>query len=133
MDYVDSLTDGERSKIITENAVQSTVHFQKRIEKLFNLFKYDDIFEGFHVSEFYYRIEFQARGAPHVHTLLWLSDETGIEAPSFWSSSDLNDSKLPEDLKEMLKNKSGPSDNAATESMEDLENRKEEITQLAKF
>ena len=62
MEYVDELSNGERSKIITENAVQSTVHFQKRIEKLFNLFKYDDIFEGFHVSDFYYRIEFQARG-----------------------------------------------------------------------
>ena len=62
MEYVDGLSNGERNKIITENAVQSTVHFQKRIEKLFILFKYDDIFEGFHVSDFYYRIEFQARG-----------------------------------------------------------------------
>ena len=62
MEYVDGLSNGERNKIITENAVQSTVHFQKRIEKLFSLFKYDDIFEGFHVSNFYYRIEFQARG-----------------------------------------------------------------------
>ena len=62
MEYVEGLSNGERNKIITENAVQSTVHFQKRIEKLFNLFKYDDIFEGFHVSDFYYRIEFQARG-----------------------------------------------------------------------
>ena len=53
MDYVDSLTDGERSKIITENAVQSTFHFQKRIDKLFNLFKYADIFDGFHVSDFF--------------------------------------------------------------------------------
>ena len=62
MEYVDKLSNGERNKIITENAVQSTVHFQKRIEKIFNLLKYDDIFDGFHVADSYYRIEFQARG-----------------------------------------------------------------------
>ena len=59
MEYVDKLSNGERNKIITENAVQSTVHFQKRIEKIFNLLKYDDVFDGFHVADFHYRIEFQ--------------------------------------------------------------------------
>ena len=134
MEYVNRLTDGERSKIITENAVQSTVHFQKRIEKLFNLFKYDDIFEGFHVLDFYYRIEFQARGAPHVHTLLWLSDECGKQAPSFWSSTDLEKSRIPDDLKEMLKNSPELADtwNDATDSTVNLEIRKEEICNLAK-
>jgi hypothetical protein len=134
MDYVDKLSDGERSKIITENAVQSTVHFQKRIEKIFNLFKYDDIFEGFHVSDFYYRIEFQARGAPHIHTLLWLRDETGKEAPSFWSTNDLTDSKIPDDLKQMLKEKiniSTPGKDTRHPN-EELDRRKEEISILAR-
>ena len=135
MDYVDRLTDGERSKIITENAVQSTVHFQRRVEKLFNLFKYDDIFEGFHVSDFFYRIEFQACGAPHIHTLLWLEDENGNGAPSFWSTSDMDNSKLPDDLKDMLAtnlNSADPSVSNIDKTKKDLEKRKEEISNLAK-
>ena len=70
MEYVDGLSNGERSKIITENAVQSTIHFQKRIEKLFNLFKFTDIFEGFYVSDYYYRIEFQARGEKKIYNFI---------------------------------------------------------------
>ena len=61
MEYVNSLSDAERNQIISRSAVQSTVHFQKRVEKIFNLFKYDDeIFDGYVVSDYFYRIEFQA-------------------------------------------------------------------------
>ena len=67
--------------------VQSTVHFQKRMDKLFSLMK-DDFFDGsndaYHVSTYFYCIEFQQRGAPHLHSLLWLKNKVGDEAPSFW-------------------------------------------------
>ena len=43
MEYVLSLSESERNGIITRSAVQSTVHFQKRVQKIFQLFKYDDI------------------------------------------------------------------------------------------
>ena len=61
MEYVDSLSDSQRNQIISRSAVQSTAHFQRRIEKIFNLLKYEDIFPGFTVPDYYYRIEFQAR------------------------------------------------------------------------
>ena len=84
MAYVESLSESECNKIISRSAVQSTVHFQKRVEKIFELLKYDDIFEGFTVQDFYYRIEFQARGAPHLHALLWLVDSDGRSVPTWW-------------------------------------------------
>ena len=34
-EYIDSLSQSEKNKIISENVVQSTLHFQKRVEKLF--------------------------------------------------------------------------------------------------
>ena len=102
MEYVESLSESERNKIISRSAVQSTVHFQKRIEKLFNLLKYNDIFDGYTVPDFFYGIEFQARGAPHLHALLWLQDSNGEIAPTFWSTSSMKDSKLPDDLKECI-------------------------------
>ena len=93
-EYIEGLTDSEKNKIISENVVQSTLHFQKRIEKMFYLMQ-QDFFEGkkesYHVSSYFYRIEFQQRGAPHVHSLLWLKDQLGDEAPSFWIDPERNE------------------------------------------
>ena len=105
MEYVESLENSERNHIVSRSAIQSTCHFQKRVEKLFNLLQYENeiIFEGFKVKDFYYRIEFQARGAPHLHSLLWLEDiETGKAPQSFWNVNDVKKSKLPQDLQDFL-------------------------------
>ena len=81
------MSQSEKNKIISDNVVQSTLHFQKRVEKLFYLMQ-NDFFDGskeaYHVSSYFYRIEFQQRGAPHVHSLLWLKNQVGDEAPNFW-------------------------------------------------
>jgi hypothetical protein len=34
-DEVESLSNSKKNKLISENVVQSTIHFQKRIEKMF--------------------------------------------------------------------------------------------------
>ena len=34
------------------------------------------------LKDYFYRIEFQARGSPHAHLLLWLEDKDGNEAPT---------------------------------------------------
>ena len=52
--------------------------------------KYDNFFsdsgdKSYHVSSYFYRVEFQQRGAPHVHSLLWLKDSDDKDAPTFWS------------------------------------------------
>ena len=69
-------------------------------------------------------------GAPHIHTLLWLADATGKEAPSFWSTSDMDKSKIPEDLNDLLKN--NLSKHEATKSEEDMEKRKVEISNFVR-
>ena len=38
------------------------------------------------VSSYFYRIEFQQRGAPHAHMMLWLQDQHGDPAPSLWNN-----------------------------------------------
>ena len=57
--------------------------------------KFDNFFgdfegQNFHVSSYFYRIEFQQRGSPHVHSLLWMKDEENEEAPSFWNNQNEN-------------------------------------------
>ena len=86
-EYVENMPQSEKNRIISEDVVQSTVHFQKRIEKLFKIMQsdfFDGSTEAYHVSSYFYRIEFQQRGAPHVHSLLWLKNQLGEDAPSFW-------------------------------------------------
>ena len=51
-----------------------------------DFFKKDD--QSYHVSSYFYRIEFQQRGAPHVHSLLWLKDKNNEDAPSLWIDQD---------------------------------------------
>ena len=66
----------------------------------------DDVY---HVASYFYRIEFQQRGAPHVHALLWLKNQAGKDAPNFWFDSEgLQEEELAtaeeERIKEMEQN-----------------------------
>ena len=105
---VSKLSSDQKNKLIKENYVQSTLHFQKRIEKMFALMKYNNFFgdnsnQKYHVSSYFYRIEFQARGAPHVHSLLWLKDEEDKDAPSFWNEEVIPQNEMNFDLIERRK------------------------------
>ena len=87
-EQVQKLSSNQKNKLIAENYVQATLHFQKRIEKIFSLMKYDNFFNDsedkkYYVSSYFYRIEFQQRGAPHIHSLLWLKDTDGNDVPTF--------------------------------------------------
>ena len=91
---IEQLTPSEKNKLISDNVVQSTLHFQKRVDKMFSLMR-TDFFDAsktaYHVSSYFYRIEFQQRGAPHVHSLLWLKNRENQEAPNFWFESEEKD------------------------------------------
>ena len=106
MDYLDKMTQSEKNRIVADNFVQSTLHFNKRLEKIFALMK-GDFFDAntnvYHVSSYYYRIEFQQRGAPHCHALLWLKDKTGREAPNYWINFEkLQDENISEAEEERI-------------------------------
>ena len=95
-EIIENMSAGEKNKLITENVVQTTLHFQKRVDKLMQKIiepgyldentstdevMSEDIKEDRDQEKscpcYFYRIEFQARGAPHVHGLLWLKDKQG--------------------------------------------------------
>ena len=69
------MNSSEKNKLLGENAIISTLHFQKRMDKLFSYFKNQEAFKPFLMRDYYLRVEFQARGAPHVHCLLWLEEQ----------------------------------------------------------
>ena len=104
-EYIADLSQSAKNKIISENVVQSTLHFQKRVDKLFSIMQ-DDFFDAgddsYHVSSYFYRIEFQQRGAPHLHSLLWLKNKNGHDAPNFWSEAGVQSTSRDECETEML-------------------------------
>ena len=55
----------------------------------YDFFEDKDI--AYHVSHYFFRIEFQQRGAPHLHSLLWLQDKNMDDAPCFWSKDYINE------------------------------------------
>ena len=105
-DEIDALSNAEKNKIIARNVVQSTLHFQRRIEKMYALMEKDFFVTDehkYHVSMYFYRVEFQQRGAPHVHSLLWLKNELNEDAPSFWIQENTNQDADVEYLKQVEK------------------------------
>ena len=102
---IDDLNPHERNKLISENVVLSTLHFQKKIEKELKLMTFSKFFDDecpYSVSSYFYRIEFQQRGAPHAHCLLWLQDDDGNPAPTFWSSTEELEKDNKEDKIKMI-------------------------------
>ena len=85
------MNSSEKNKLLSENAIISTLHFNKRVEKLFNYFKDPIHFHPYIMQEYYLRVEFQARGAPHIHCLLWLKGENGEDPPSLSETSSMDE------------------------------------------
>ena len=134
MEYVNSLPNKVKNKLISENVVQSTIHFQKRISKLFSLMKYDffkETDQTYHVSSYFYRIEFQQRGAPHVHSLLWLKNDKKEDAPNFWIDPDANDQNLDSMENDQTKSHTESKTNASEEM--EINKRIKEIESFADF
>jgi len=70
-----NLTFMEKSDLIQKDPVTTSRYFDKRIRELFKLIKANDgPFGKYQIIDTYIRIEFQQRGSPHVHCLLWLKD-----------------------------------------------------------
>lgn len=119
--------DSLRNKMVSRSSIKSTCHIQKRIEKVFNLFQYENkiIFQRFKIKKLYYSIEFQARGALHIHLLLWLEDiVTGEAFSSFWNLTEFN--KLQEDLQH-VSNKT----NETEQTQGNMEHKEEKKTYYA--
>ena len=98
MSFIEDQEPAWKNKIISSNVVQSTVHFAKRTDKIMSLLSSNGIFEHegvvYHSDSYFYRVEFQARGAPHIHCLLWLKGDNGESPPSMWDSETNEDNEI---------------------------------------
>lgn len=72
-DHAAELTYAQKSDLIRQDPVICATYFDHRFNALFKLIKSKNvIFKEHSVQHFFYRVEYQHRGSPHVHMLLWL-------------------------------------------------------------
>lgn len=68
----------ERSDLLNDYPIVAARHFDHRFRALLRYLKLDNEALGGKVIHYWWRIEFQARGSPHVHMLVWIQN-----APNF--------------------------------------------------
>lgn len=74
----------EKSRLIQKDPVTCARYFNKRFQELLKSWTKtnEGPFGTYKLKDYFYRIEFQHRGSPHVHMLVWLED-----APQFDSDN----------------------------------------------
>ena len=71
---VDALSYDEKCRLINLNPVITAKHFQYRVETFFTEILLTDVNPIGKIVYYALRIEFQMRGSPHLHALIWTSD-----------------------------------------------------------
>ena len=82
-DEVAALSFDDKSGWLRRNPVTAARHFHYRINLFFQNFLKSPAQPLGEIVDYAIRIEFQARGSPHAHTVIWVKD-----APTFGCSSD---------------------------------------------
>ena len=78
---IDSLTWEQKCTWLRSNPVTAARHFDHRIDLFMkHILLNKNINPLGEITDFKYRIEFQQRGSPHVHMLLWETDAPDIES-----------------------------------------------------
>ena len=82
-DEVENLNWEDKCRLIQSDPVTCARHFDYQVCKLLNNFLLTDAAPLGKISDWFHRVEYQQRGSPHIHMLIWLED-----APEFGKDSD---------------------------------------------
>ena len=68
----------EKCNWLRKNSVTAARQFQYRLDTFFNDFLCSNAKPSGEIVDYFIRIEFQARGSPHAHTIIWVKDAPKI-------------------------------------------------------
>jgi len=96
IDQVDTeYTRKEKMDLVNKNPVVVTRYFENRMRALLKfVFSHNGVFHKYPVTDYFWRVDFQYKGSPHVHMLVWCKGHPTYSA--------LLDEK-PEEKKAMMK------------------------------
>ena len=75
---IDNMSWDQKCNWLRTNPVTTARHFQYRLECLMKDITLSDAKPLGEVLHFFYRIEFQQRGSPHAHGVLWIKDAPNL-------------------------------------------------------
>ena len=75
---VDNLTWVEKCRLIQSDPATCARHFDRQVQLLFRFLK-DGVQPLGPLVDYFYRVEFQQRGSPHIHCLLWIKDSPKLD------------------------------------------------------
>lgn len=81
---IEKMSSAEIMKLIKENPIASSIHFNNRCEAFLRHFLLEKPYPLGIIVDYFARVEFQVRGR-HLHILLWITD-----APSFENENERN-------------------------------------------
>ena len=81
-DQVDNLTWEQKSTWLHSNPVTAARHFDHRLQLFMTTLIHGKSKPIGEIQDYNYRIEFQQRGSPHCHMLLWVRDAPSISESS---------------------------------------------------
>ncbi|MCG8076810.1 MAG: AAA family ATPase [Candidatus Thiodiazotropha taylori] len=80
---IEALTWQERTKLVQKDPVTCSRYFDHRVQEFLNTVLKSDYQPVGKITDFFYRVEFQQRGSPHIHMLVWIEN-----SPKFEKNSD---------------------------------------------
>ena len=80
---LDNLTWDEKCRLIQSDPVTCARHFDYQFNTFLKKFLMSDIAAVGKIKDWFYRVEYQQRGSPHIHMLIWLEN-----APMFGVDKD---------------------------------------------
>ncbi len=78
---VSNLDFKARSKLLHDHPVVAARQFSRRFNALMKYLKKNDKILGGKIIDYWYRVEFQKRGSPHIHMLVWIKDAPAFNTP----------------------------------------------------
>ena len=81
-DDVMKMSIAQRSTYLRQNPITGVCMFQHRLQSFFSQYLLDDAHPLGHITHYVIKIEFQMRGSPHAHCLLWVKDAPKINQDS---------------------------------------------------
>ncbi|VDI59060.1 Hypothetical predicted protein [Mytilus galloprovincialis] len=76
---INTMTWQTKCRLVRSDPVTTARYFDYKVQKFFHSFLNSSLMPLGKVKDFFYRIEFQQRGSPHVHSVLWIENAPFLE------------------------------------------------------
>ena len=78
-DYIEFLPKSQIIKLLNSNPIKTARHFCKPLHHCIHRVILSDVQPIGPVRNYFYRIEFQARGSPHIHSIFWIDGAPDLD------------------------------------------------------